>query len=333
MLYRVSTPHVTVFAPAKLNLFLKVLEKRADGYHELETLMLSVGLYDTLVLTDPLDLDDTGRDTTVDNSAGTLRTGTLRTGTLGNGTSSGRLHLTCYDGGSQGGPRRELPGAGLDNLVLRAAQLLRDVSGTTRGARIELVKRIPLAAGLAGGSSDAAATLWGLNRLWGLGLSVPELQALGARLGSDIPFFLCSTSAAICRGRGEVVEPLPLRARFWFVIARPPSGLSTADVYRHCRPSPISWSAPQLARHLAGGNLQAAASLFHNALQEPAERLNPDVTRLKTAFARQPFAGHMMSGSGTSYFGMCRSRRQAVQLAARLKATRLGDVFVVSNRP
>jgi 4-diphosphocytidyl-2-C-methyl-D-erythritol kinase len=210
---------------------------------------------------------------------------------------------------------------------------LREHTGTTREARIELVKRIPMAAGLAGGSSDAAATLWGLNRLWNLGLSMDELMALGSRLGSDIPFFLCSTSAAICRGRGEIVEPLPLRARFWFVIARPPSGLSTADVYRHCRPSAIPWSAPQLADHLAGGRLQAAAGLFHNALQGPAERLNPDVTRLKTAFARQPFAGHMMSGSGTSYFGMCRSRRQARQLAARLKATRLGDVFVVSIRP
>jgi 4-diphosphocytidyl-2-C-methyl-D-erythritol kinase len=312
MLYRLSDTHVTVFAPAKLNLFLKVLEKRADGYHELETLMVSVGLYDTL------DLTDDARDTTGHNSTETSR---------------GNLQLTCYDGGSQRKHRRELPGAGPDNLVWRAAQLLRDVTGTTRGARIELVKRIPLAAGLAGGSSDAAATLWGLNRLWDLGLSVTELQALGAKLGSDIPFFLCSTSAAICRGRGEVVEPLPVRGRFWFVIARPQSGLSTADVYRHCRPSPISWSAPQLASHLAGGRLQAAAGLFHNALQEPAERLNSDVTRLKTAFARQPFAGHMMSGSGTSYFGMCRSRRQAQQLAARLKATRLGDVFVVSNRP
>lgn len=318
MLYRVSTTHVTVFAPAKLNLFLKVLGKRADGYHELETLMVSVGLYDTLVLTDPAHLNNTGHDATLCNSTE---------------TPNGKLHLTCYDGCSWGAHRRELPGAGPDNLVLRAAQLLRDFSGTVRGARIELVKRIPLAAGLAGGSSDAAATLWGLNRLWGLGLADTELMSLGARLGSDVPFFLCSTSAAICRGRGEVVEPLSLRGRFWFVITRPQSGLSTADVYRHCRPSSISWSAPQLVGHLAGGRLQAAANLFHNALQEPAERLNPDVTRLKTAFARQPFAGHMMSGSGTSYFGMCRSRRQAVQLAARLKATRLGDVFVVSNRP
>jgi 4-diphosphocytidyl-2-C-methyl-D-erythritol kinase len=230
-------------------------------------------------------------------------------------------------------PPRDLPGSGEDNLVMRAARLLQTVTGTRFVAKIDLLKRIPLSAGLAGGSSDAAAALAGLNRLWNLRLSLTELSALGARLGSDVPFFLCMAPAAICRGRGEVVEPLRLSSRFWFVIARPPSGLSTAEVYRHCRPSPIARSAGALATRLARGHLQAAAGLFHNSLQEPAERLSADVTRLKTAFARQPFAGHMMSGSGTSYFGLCRSRRQAVQLASRLKAMRLGDVFAVSSRP
>lgn len=302
MLYRVQSEIVTIFAPAKLNLFLKVLGKRADGYHELETLMVSVGLYDTLTFSDD---------------------------------PSGRLQLTCADSAPlrSGAVKRDIPGAGPDNLVLRAAELLRTATGTARGAAIHLCKRIPMAAGLAGGSSDAAATLWGLNRLWNLGLSTPELAALSSRLGSDIPFFLCSTTAAICRGRGEVVEPLRLPGRFWFVIARPPSGLSTAEVYRHCHPAAIDWSAADLAQRLFAGRLQQAAGLFHNSLQEPAERLNREVTRLKAAFARQPFAGHLMSGSGSSYFGLCRSRRQAGQLASRLAATRLGDVFVVSNRP
>ncbi|MBI3864824.1 MAG: 4-(cytidine 5'-diphospho)-2-C-methyl-D-erythritol kinase [Planctomycetia bacterium] len=302
MLCRGQTTGVTVFAPAKLNLFLKVLGKRADGYHELETLMVSVGLYDTLVFSD---------------------------------APAGHLSLVCRDGrvpAARAGPR-EMPGDGEDNLVLRAARLLRETTGTAHGARIELVKRIPLSAGLAGGSSDAAATLWGLNRLWNLGLDASELMRLASRLGSDIPFFLCSASAAICRGRGEIVEPLPLAARYWFVVARPATGLATAEVYRGCRPSTIGWTAAALASALAGGRLPEAAGLFHNALQEPAERLNADVTRLKRAFARQPFAGHQMSGSGTSYFGLCRSRRQAAQYAARLRATRLGDVFVVSNRP
>jgi len=302
MLCRGQTSSVTVLAPAKLNLFLKVLGKRADGYHELETLMLSVSLYDTLILSDD---------------------------------PSGRLSLSCRDGGSHSGPdqRRELPGAGPENLVMRAAALLRDCAGRSPGARIELVKRIPLSAGLAGGSSDAAATLAGLNRLWNLGRTRPELTQLAAQLGSDVPFFLCSRAAAICRGRGEIVEPLALAARLWFVIARPQTGLSTAEVYRHCRPSSIGWSARELARFLDRGRLRSAAGLFHNALEEPAQRLSADVTVLKRAFARQPFAGHMMSGSGTGYFGLCHSRRHAVQLAARLKATRLGDVFVASCRP
>lgn len=302
MLCRGQSTNVIVFAPAKLNLFLKVLGKRADGYHELETLMVSVDLYDTLVFGDD---------------------------------PSGDLSLVCRDAGPSSGwaKPREMPGTGDENLVIRAARLLQQATGTSRGARIELVKRIPLAAGLAGGSSDAAAALWGLNRLWNLGLSSAELMRIASRLGSDVPFFLCSASAAICRGRGEIVEPLSLAERFWFVVARPATGLATADVYRGCRPSTIAWSAEQLAAALSDGRLPQAAGLFHNALQEPAERLNPDVTRLKQAFARQPFSGHQMSGSGTSYFGLCRTRRQAALLAARLKATRLGDVFIVSNRP
>lgn len=300
MLCRGLTTSVTIAAPAKLNLFLKVLGKRVDGYHELETLMVSVSLHDTLFLTDDPD---------------------------------GRLQLICRDGrppNQSAAPRDSLP-SGPDNLVFRAAELLKSATGVSRGARIELVKRIPLAAGLAGGSSDAAATLCGLNRLWRLGLSAVELAAMAARLGSDVSFFLAPTSAAICRGRGEIVEPLSLSLRLWFVIARPPTGLSTAEVYRHCQPSTEAWSAGELAARLRRGRIKSAAGLFQNALQEPAERLDASVTRLKRAFARQPFAGHMMSGSGTSYFGLCRSRRQAVHLAGRLKAARLGDVFVASS--
>src|SRR5580765_8949946 len=175
MLYRGQPNFVTVFAPAKLNLILKVLGKRADGYHELETLMVSVDLYDTLTFRD----DPTGN-----------------------------LSLTCRDGGPRlaRSPPREMPGVGQDNLAIRAARLLQETTRTSHGARIELMKRIPLAAGLAGGSSDAAATLSGLNRLWNLGLTAVELMQLASRLGSDIPFFLCSAWAAICRGRGEIVE-------------------------------------------------------------------------------------------------------------------------------
>lgn len=265
--------------------------------------MLSVGLYDTLRISE---------------------------------CPSGIITLHCVDARPRGAARsaadQQLP-AGSDNLVLRAAELLRESTGTHRGAHITLFKRIPLAAGLAGGSSDAAATLAGLNQLWGLGLPAGDLQRLAARLGSDIPFFLESRAAAICRGRGEIIEPVQIPLRLHFVIARPRTGLSTALVFRHCQPGRPGWSASDLAESLKAGRLRRAAQLFQNTLQEPAESLNADVTRLKAAFSRQPFLGHLMSGSGTGYFGLCAHRRQAQQLASRLRATRLGDVFVAQSRP
>ncbi|HYT90648.1 MAG TPA: 4-(cytidine 5'-diphospho)-2-C-methyl-D-erythritol kinase, partial [Gemmataceae bacterium] len=178
-----------VWAPAKVNLYLEVLAKRVDGYHEIETLMIGVSLYDTLVFKED---------------------------------SSGAISLRCH--------RPELS-TGPDNLVMRAAERLRQHTGCPRGAHIRLVKRIPLAAGLAGGSTDAAAALAGLNRLWQLNLPDTELAELAARLGSDVPFFF-ATPAAWCTGRGEKVTPVALGKRLWFVLLCPPFGLATADVYR-----------------------------------------------------------------------------------------------------
>ncbi|MGQ0634900.1 MAG: 4-(cytidine 5'-diphospho)-2-C-methyl-D-erythritol kinase [Planctomycetaceae bacterium] len=301
MLFRHQTVGVAVDAPAKLNLFLKVVGRRSDGYHDLETLMVSVGLYDTVRAFD---------------------------------APGEQLSLVCFDAArTLREPRRELPPADAGNLVLKAATLLAQHAGIRRGARLELTKRIPMAAGLAGGSSDAAATLVALNRLWGLRLPLVEMQRLGAALGSDVPFFLCNSAAAVCRGRGEIVEPLAVGRRLHFVVARPPTGLSTALVFQNCQPSRQSISVELLAREIGRGRLERMARSFHNTLQEPAERLNPEVTRLRRWFSRQPFAGHLMSGSGSSYFGLCRSRTQALQLASRLRAARLGDVFVAGCRP
>lgn len=303
MLVQSLVDSLSVHAPAKLNLFLNVLGRRPDGYHELETLMVSVGIYDTLRFRPAAD------------GAVTLRCADIRHGTSHPAVPAGDLPV------------------GPDNLICRAAELLRQSTGCTRGVCIDLFKRIPLAAGLAGGSSDAAAALVGLNRFWNLGLSHSELHDLAARLGSDIPFFLSPTPAAICRGRGERVEPLRLPLGLHFVIARPPTGLSTAQVFQNYRPSPAPHSVAAFADSLQTGHLARAATLFHNSLQEPAERLNPDVSRLKAAFARLPFLGHQMSGSGTSYFGLCSSQRQARQLSTRLRAARLGDVFAARSRP
>ena len=122
------------------------------------------------------------------------------------------------------------------NLVLRAVELVRRRTGTKQGARLRLIKRIPTAAGLGGGSSDAAAALVAANLGWKLGLSLPELAALAAELGSDVPFFL-NRGPAVCRGRGERIEPADGLGLMNFVVVRPPEGLATAAVYGVCRPA------------------------------------------------------------------------------------------------
>lgn len=303
MRFRTQGRSLVVEAPAKLNLFLEILGKRPDGYHELETLMVTVGLYDTLSLTDD---------------------------------ESSDITLQCAWADAQPAAAdvqsHRIP-TGPENLIVRAAELLRERTGVRRGVRIRLWKRIPMAAGLAGGSSDAAATLAGLNRLWKLGLTTEELQDLAARLGSDISFFLAPTPAAICRGRGEQVEPLPLPLDLHVVIAQPPVGLSTAAVFRQCRPAARPRSVGPLVAALRAGRLAAAARNLHNALQFPAQELCREVNDLQQHFAAEAVLGHLMSGSGTACFGLCAHRRQAARVASRLRAARIGRVFAASSRP
>jgi 4-diphosphocytidyl-2-C-methyl-D-erythritol kinase len=118
-----------------------------------------------------------------------------------------------------------------------------------------------------------------------------------------------------------------------FVIVRPATGLATATVFRHCRPAEQRESVQPLLEALRHGRLGRVASLLHNRLQAPAEALNADVTRLKQHFSKLPVLGHLMSGSGTSYFGLCANRQQGLRVAARLKAVRAGEVFVARSRP
>lgn len=302
MRLRHSGPSWIVHAPAKLNLFLEVLGKRADGFHELETLMVSFNLFDTLVFTQE---------------------------------SSTQISLRCHYSGcvsrrvtaDSASASDEVPD-GRDNLAVKAAELLKSKTGSDQGIRIELFKRIPAEAGLAGGSSDAAAVLLALNRIWQLGLSRDELQRYASEIGSDVAFFLSESPAAICRGRGEIIRPLRFPARLHFVVVKPDSGLSTAAVFQHCRPESEPRGASQLISRLRRGEVESAGRELFNSLQAPAEMLNPEVKRLIHEFERQPFVGHMMTGSGTSCFGVCRHRNEARMAAARLKALRLGRVFV-----
>jgi len=291
MIVRPLADGVEVLAPAKLNLFLEVLGRRPDGYHEIESLMVAVDLYDRLHFAeDP----------------------------------SGAITLVCDD--------PTLPTGG-ENLVVRAAERIRAESGRPLGAAIALHKVIPAQAGLAGGSSDAAATLVALDRLWNLRLSPGRLDALAGEVGSDVAFFR-QAPAALCRGRGERVEGLSmtLAQPLHFVLVCPPVGLSTAEVYRHMevpeRPRPIG---PVVEALVAGRPDALGRSLF-NRLQPVAEALQPDLVRVRTALARlgPSLDGHLMSGSGSAYFGLARDRSAADSAAQCLQTLGLGRVRVVS---
>jgi 4-diphosphocytidyl-2-C-methyl-D-erythritol kinase len=262
---------VRVLAPAKVNLFLEVLGRRADGYHEIATLILA------LDLADELDFRSSG---------------------------SGELSLTSDDPGLPAGP---------ENLVLRAALRLREATGCRAGAEIRLTKRIPVAAGLGGGSSDAAATLLGLNELWKLGQSPAALAGLAARIGSDVPFFL-NGPAAWCTGRGEVVSPVPVGRPLDLVLVKPPEGLQTAEVYGRVRVPARPSDGVAARAALADGDVEALGRALHNRLQEPAFELAPAVAEWHRRLRAMGTAGCLVSGSGSCLFALCRSPAEARQV-------------------
>jgi 4-diphosphocytidyl-2-C-methyl-D-erythritol kinase len=263
---------LAVWAPAKVNLFLEVTARRPDGYHELRTLLVAVGLYDTLELAP---------------------------------APPATFRLSCTD------PRL---GTGPENLIVRAADLLRRHTGHEGGADVRLTKRIPLEAGLAGGSTDAAAALVGLNRLWDLGLGRDELARLAAEVGSDVAFFL-HPPAAWCTGRGEEVTPWPLGARLHLVLVCPPFGLSTAQVYRGVQVPDAPVSGTALKAAVRAGDVEAIGRLLHNRLQEPALKLRPELADWLGQLAALRPAGCLMSGSGSTVFALCRDPAEARRIA------------------
>lgn len=305
---RATAPHrssfVTILAPAKLNLSLAVLDRRADGFHEIESLMVPVSLHDTLRVC---------------------------------AVAEPGIRLRVAFGGRLAQPvaaalRRDVP-ADDSNLVVRAARLLAEEAGVTQGLDVELVKEIPSGAGLGGGSSDAAAILMAAADAWGLDWSADRLAALGSRIGSDVPWFFAG-GPALAGGRGEQVTAMsgipPLAA----VIACPIAGLSTAAVYARCTPAASRrGAAAHLAATLAAGRLRAAQDLMHNALEAPARELCPDVSRLLDDMARAGAVRPMLTGSGSACFALLRTATEARRIAARLAAAGWPGVFPVRIEP
>lgn len=272
----------SLLAPAKINLCLHVLGKRADGYHELAMLMQQVSLYDRIDLT----LNDTGG-----------------------------VQVRC-DGVALA--------AGEENIAARAARALLAFDGERRGVEIAIDKQIPVAAGLGGGSSDAAAVLAGLNELLGLDFSPERLRAIGVTLGADVPFFLFAPTAW-ATGIGDCLETIPPLPPVWYVLVNPGVAVSTAWVYQN-----LGLTSRGEVAKLPGfpGTAPALAEFLHNDLEAVTVSRFPVVSEIKTALLDHGALGALMSGSGSTVFGLFSDRNAAEQAAARLAAAYSWRVLV-----
>ncbi|MBP1996182.1 4-(cytidine 5'-diphospho)-2-C-methyl-D-erythritol kinase [Paenibacillus eucommiae] len=191
------------------------------------------------------------------------------------------------------------------NLAFQAARLIKDRYEVKQGVYIHLNKKIPVAAGLAGGSSDAAAALRGLNRLWKLGIPEKELQTLGAELGSDVPFCI-SGGTAVARGRGEKLEPIASPPQCWVILAKPPINVSTAEIYGKFNAKKIKRqpSTPNILAAIQNRSFDKLCEGLGNVLEDVTLHSYPEVRHLKECMQRLGADGVLMSGSGPTVFGL-----------------------------
>lgn len=279
---RRATGSLTLFSPAKINLYLRIVGKRPDGYHELETIMLPLDFGDQIAL----------------HSRKT------------------NLTLVCNDS--------RLP-TDDTNLALRAARKLAEAFRLEKGAKIDLVKRTPLAAGLGGGSSNAAITLLGLNQLWKLNAPGEKLHALAASLGSDINFFMAG-GAALCHGRGERIELIPCKLSGAILLVNPGFGISTKWAYeswaRAVAESRLTVPPPEvslLLRALAEDDLAGVSRCLFNSLEAPSIHKFPVLELIKDAMREGGAAGALMSGSGATVFGLFPDAKLAKTSARKIR--------------
>jgi 4-diphosphocytidyl-2-C-methyl-D-erythritol kinase len=301
---------VRIQTPAKINLHLEVLSRRPDSYHDIETVMLAVSLFDLLEVEK------------CEDSRITLDLVTPQKVSSSNSFSS---H-------SEDDPAWDIPGDGR-NLVVRALMRLREVLGVTNGAKIRLEKSIPAAAGLGGGSSDAAAALVGASIVWLGRFDRAAVERVAGEIGSDLSFFLGAANQpkmglALCLGRGEKVSELNLGRELWGVIAHPPAGCPTGQVYKYCEVPAVPRSSERLIEVLKLGKFEDLSSLLWNRLELAALKVTPWIGKVADWMDGLDVEAHLLSGSGSARFAICKDIEQATALAENLKKLGLPRVYV-----
>jgi 4-diphosphocytidyl-2-C-methyl-D-erythritol kinase len=275
---------LTKRSPCKVNLLLNILGRRDDGFHELETVMHPIRLYDELSFS----------------------------------TAAQGIQLSCSNDNLPTDKR---------NLVYRAAALFLEKTNIREGVRLRLEKKIPLAAGLGGGSGNAATTLTGLNELFGHPIPGEQLSDLAASLGSDVPFFM-QDKPALATGRGERIQPLgdfPALNNAAFLLVHPGFGIASAWAYQQLKRFPEAVNgkpgrARELVALLQSHNLETAAQKFYNALEFPALEKYPLLALFQDFFRNEGAAGTLMSGSGSTTFAVLGNLAAAEGLLEKFKA-------------
>ena len=267
---------VTIKANAKINLTLDILGKRRDGYHEVEMVMQSVALYDTV----RMERKQAGISLQMDT--------------------------------------KEIL-ADETNLAWKAARLFFDVYKIQEGVFIEIKKRIPVAAGLAGGSADAAGVLIGMNRLFGKGLTEKDLCSLGEQIGSDVPFCI-EGGTMLATGRGEILHRLPDLPPLFVVLAKPPVSVSTAWAYRNYDEAGALHhpDTKAMIAALSEGHVDNVASCLVNVLEEVTQKKYTIIETYKRLLMKNGAMASLMSGSGPTVFALAKTKTDADCAAAAL---------------
>lgn len=279
-------------SPAKLNLFLEVKGRRDDGFHELETVMVRTNFCDQIQVS-------------VDSH------------------SDVRLTVTGDPELAVRVPTDE------SNLILRAATAFRNATGLDTGWDIQLAKLIPMEAGLAGGSSNAATILLALNQLASRPLMKNQLHELAASLGSDINFFVEDCEAAVCTGRGEQVASFSPAATFYFVVARPAAGNATPAVFGQLQPMSDRVSSENVVAALKAGSFGQLENSIFNRLTEPASQLNAEMADLLLQMESVCGRPAAMSGSGSTCFVCCKNQADADAMLCKVQVLNPAFAMVV----
>lgn len=277
---------LTLNSYAKLNLYLAVLNKRKDNYHNINTIFERIDLCDKIILAPRQDK---------------------------------KINIICT--------HPHIPKDNLRNLAFRSAKLLQESFKIDRGVDIKIIKRIPLASGLGGGSSNAAAVLVGLNKFWKLNIAQNKLITLAKKIGSDVPFFIYNSPFAEGKGRGDMIKPLkPLNSiKFWHIlIVSRKKKVSTMQIYKKWDRLRAKLTSPRydvkiLYLALRKRDFSLMGKAMFNSLEQVTTQLFPEIRHIKARLMSLGIKSILMSGSGPAVFGIVSSRKEATSLCMRLK--------------